>query len=102
MIATATALGILVGVAHVLTGRLGLPIGVHFGGVALFAIMQKPLYFGLSFPSLLVAEPLVELTFAGLIELWVVRVFTSIILVGLWVRLTRGGITVTDRFCQPE
>lgn len=97
-IMTSTIAGVLFGVAYVLTGQLGLPIGVHFGGVAFVIIGQEQFAGGLTLPSLLVAEPLIEPSLVGAIELWTVRAVAGIVLLCLWVRVFYGEIRLRERF----
>lgn len=97
-IVTSAIAGVLFGVAYVLTGSLGLPIGVHFGGVAYSVITQEQFAGGLTLPSPLVAEPLVEPSLVGAVEAWIVRALAGIGLVCLWVYVFSGEIRIIDRF----
>lgn len=97
-IVTSTVAGVLFGVAYVLTGQLGLPIGVHFGGVVFVMIRQEQFAGGLTLPTLLVAEPLGEPSLVGAIELWTVRALAGIVLLYLWIRVFYDGIRLRERF----
>ncbi|RKD97298.1 CPBP family intramembrane glutamic endopeptidase [Halopiger aswanensis] len=91
--------GILFATAYVLTGRLALPIGVHFGGLADLSIRQQPLSTDpeLTLPSVVVAELTGDPSFLTGIELWAVRLLLGVALICLWVYATDGEVSIADR-----
>lgn len=89
--------GILFGVAYLVSGRLALPIGVHFGGAAFSAIVREELGDGLMLPTVLRAEFSAEQeVFIGT-ELWLVRVLVGVGLILLWVYLWEGDVGIHER-----
>lgn len=95
--------GILFGVAYLVTGRLALPIGVHFGGTTFSAIVREELGDGLMLPTVLRAElSMDQVVFIGA-ETWIVRVFVGVGLILLWVALWEEDVGIHDRVYQvPE
>ncbi|OVE84242.1 CPBP family intramembrane glutamic endopeptidase [Natronolimnobius baerhuensis] len=91
--------GVLFATAYVLTGQLGLPIGVHFGGVAILSVMQSPVSADpeLTLPSIVVAEWTTTPSLAVSVELWIVRLVVGVALICLWVRLRYGDVSIADQ-----
>lgn len=89
--------GVLFGVAYLVSGRLALPIGVHFGGTAFSAIVREEFGNGLTLPTVLYAELGTEPALSLGVELWSVRVLVGVGLLLCWVYLWNGRITVHER-----
>lgn len=104
LVVTSAIGGILFAVAYVLTGQLGLPIGVHFGGVAIVSIGQEPLSADpvVTLPSILVAERTTAPSLATGVEAWTVRMLIGVGLVCLWVSLVYGDLSIADRAYREE
>ncbi|ELY49757.1 CPBP family intramembrane glutamic endopeptidase [Natronorubrum bangense] len=98
-IVTSAIGGILFATAYVLTGRLGLPIGVHFGGIAALSLEQQPLAADpeLTLPSVVVAEWVGTPSLLVSVELWTVRLLLGVVLVCVWVYATYGDLSITER-----
>ena len=98
-IVTSAIGGILFATAYVLTGRLGLPIGVHFGGIAALSLEQQPLAADpeLTLPSVIVAEWVGTPSLLVSVELWTVRLLLGVVLVCGWVYATYGDLSITER-----
>ncbi|RQG98014.1 CPBP family intramembrane glutamic endopeptidase [Natrarchaeobius chitinivorans] len=100
---TSGAGGILFGVAYLLTGRLAMPVGVHFGGLAFVAIMREELA-GFIFPTLLRATPEfapAEGVSFGL-EMWAVRIVVGAGLLLAWVYYWHGRVGIPERVYRLE
>ncbi|MDG5821718.1 CPBP family glutamic-type intramembrane protease [Natronococcus sp. A-GB7] len=99
-VVTSAAGGILFATAYVLTGQLGLPVGVHFGGVAILSILQSPISVDpeLTFPSVVIAEWATSPSLAVSVELWIVRLLVGVFLICFWVFRTYGDLSTTKRF----
>lgn len=91
--------GILLAAAYVLTGRLALPIGVHFGGISFVSATQSPLSAEpeLTLPSLVAVADALEPSLLASVELWLVRLAIGLALVCAWVRLADGELSIADR-----
>ncbi|MDQ2074746.1 CPBP family intramembrane glutamic endopeptidase [Haloarcula sp. H-GB4] len=89
--------GFLFGTAYILSGQLSLPIGVHFGGVALLILTQQPFSQNpeLTLPSLFVVE-IANISLAQSIEIWVVRAAVGIVLICAWVYYSAGEIAIAE------
>jgi len=95
----ALLIGLLLAAGYVLTGRLGLPIGVHFGVVATQAsLYQYPIAGGFRLPSVVVVDgtPLGQSVTAS-VRLQALRVLVGGLLVWLWVYAFYGGFRVEER-----
>jgi hypothetical protein len=90
--------GFLFGTAYVLTGQLSLPIGVHFGGVAILTFLQQPVSQEpeLTLPSVIVVEGIGNASLAQSVELWIVRAGIGIALICVWVYYSTGEIAIAD------
>lgn len=90
--------GVLFATAYVLSGQLSLPIGVHFGGVAILTFLQEPVSQEpeLTLPSLLVAEEIGSVSLAQSVELWVVRAAIGMFLICGWVYYSTGEIAIAE------
>lgn len=98
-VVTSAVAGILFAAAYVLTGRLALPIGVHFGGIALVSVLQSPLSAEpeVTLPSLVVVADALEPSLLASVELWLVRLAIGLALVCAWVRYAYGELSIADR-----
>lgn len=104
-VVTSAILGVFFGVAYLLTGRLAVAIGVHFGGgLPFYSVVQMPLPLGnrLTLPSVVIAEVEEVSPLLG-IELSLVRVIVGIaLLVGLSY-LIYDEVRIHERFyAQPS
>ena len=103
----AAVLGVLVGlyyaVAYVLTGRLGLPIGLHLGGtIALGSLYRTPIG-GFHLPSVVVVDPFgLDQSLAASVRLQAVRVLVGGLLLWLWVYAVYGDFSVGKRLSQVD
>lgn len=89
LVLTSALLGILWGGAYVLTGRLSIPFGLHFGHNVWAAVMVQPAEVALSLPAL------GEVTYAATrYELAVGKVLVGAFCLVGWLYLTRGEVTV--------
>ena len=83
--------------AYLVTGRLALPIGIHFG--------RFPVELLLGFEFGPVAVPAVAETtgsIAGLLETSVVQPGGTCLLVLAWASLLEGEVTIVDRVTTPD
>ncbi|WP_237076861.1 CPBP family intramembrane glutamic endopeptidase [Natrialba magadii] len=92
---TSFVIGIAFTLAYLFTGRLGLPIGVHFGGVFLEGALGTS-FLGLELPTLFVLEAHTTVTY----EFSVVRALLVSLLVVGWVRLTYGDVRIHEAIYQ--
>lgn len=90
--------GVLFAVAYVLSGRLSLPIGVHFGGVAILTFLQEPVSQNpeLTLPSVVVVDGIGNASLAQSVELWIVRAAIGIFLICAWVYYSAGEIAIAE------
>jgi membrane protease YdiL (CAAX protease family) len=90
--------GFLFGTAYVLSGQLSLPIGVHFGGVAIITLLQEPVSQSpeLTLPSIFVVDGIVDISLAQSVELWIVRATVGIVLICVWVYYSTGEIAIAE------
>lgn len=87
--------GVLFGAAYLLTGRLAVAIGVHFGWVPIATVLQE--FLGYPLPSVVVAE-VEEISPLLGVELWLVRVIAGVaLLVGLSY-VMQGEVRIHERF----
>lgn len=99
VVVTSAVGGILFATAYVLTGQLALPIGVHFGGVAVLSVRQQPVSADpeLTLPSLVVAEQTGDPSLLVGVEFWLVRIFLGVFLLCCWVYVTDGELSIAER-----
>jgi len=90
--------GFLFGTAYILSGQLSLPIGVHFGGVAIITLLQEPVSQSpeLTLPSVFVVEGITNISLTQSVELWIVRAAVGIILICGWVYYSDGEIAIAE------
>lgn len=95
---TSLVAGLLFATAFVLTGRMSLPIGVHFGGVAILTFLQEPVSQNpeLTLPSVMVVDGIGSASLVQSVELWVVRATIGVILIAAWVYYSAGEIAIAD------
>jgi len=89
--------GVPFALAYLVTGRLALPIGIHFG--------RFPVELLLGFEFGPVAVPAVAETtgsIAGLLETSVVQLGGTCLLVLAWASLLEGEVTIVDRVTTPD
>ncbi|WP_323171378.1 CPBP family intramembrane glutamic endopeptidase [Natrialba sp. PRR66] len=103
-IVTSAIGGVLFAAAYVLTGQLALPIGVHFGGIAILSVHQQPVSTDpeLTLPSLVVAEQAGDPSLLVGVEFWFVRLLFGVALLCLWVYATYGDLSIADRVLSAE
>lgn len=97
-VVTSSVAGILFAVAYVLTGRLSLPIGVHFGGVFIVTFLQERVSQNseLTLPSLFVVEGIETGSTVEVVELWAVRAAIGVLLICMWVYYSCGGLSIAE------
>ncbi|MUV59330.1 CPBP family intramembrane metalloprotease [Halobacterium sp. CBA1126] len=95
---TSAIAGLLFATAYVLCGQLSLPLGVHFGGVAILTVMQDPVSQSprLTLPSVFVVDGLGSASLAQSVELWGVRAAIGIALLVAWTYYATGDIEFAD------
>ncbi|TYT61588.1 CPBP family intramembrane glutamic endopeptidase [Natrialba swarupiae] len=86
---TSGLMGITFTAAYVLTGKLGLSIGVHFGGFFLVSTIRES-FLGIELPTILVVEANAPVPY----EVFVVRAILLTLLIVGWVRLTDGSVRI--------
>lgn len=92
-VATSGMMGIAFTLAYILTGQLGLSIGVHFGGVFLMSTLREE-FFGLELPTIVVMEPIANAPVPY--ELFVVRVLLVSLFVVGWVYVVDDEIRIAE------
>lgn len=94
-VVSSTIIGILFGTAYLLTGRLAVAIGVHFGWAPIDIVFQEPI--GNSLMSVVAAEVSSTSPLLG-VEAWLVRVIAGVaLLVGLSYAM-HGEVRIHERF----
>lgn len=93
---TSLVAGLLFATAYVLTGQLSLPIGVHFGGVALLTFLQEPVSQQpeLTLPSIMVVDGIGSASLAQSVELWIARATIGVFLIVAWVYYSTGEVAI--------
>ncbi|KTG09888.1 hypothetical protein AUR64_09690 [Haloprofundus marisrubri] len=98
---TSAGVGVLLGTAYLLSGRLSFPVGIHLGGGLVLVTLTQQQLFGYALPTVVELEQLTggpEVTYGILFA----RVASGLCLVCLWVYLTRGKLSFDDRVFSQE
>lgn len=89
--------GIYFAAGYVLTGRLSLPIGVHFGGLLTISMTQAEVFGEYTLPSVVVVEQVVEDSLLVTLGSQTVRMLVSIALIAAWVSVVYGDLSIEER-----